>query len=95
MGREPNIRVTPAPPYKPSRMPTEHRLFLRALRGLRKGEAMRLQCDDREDVIPTIRAMRSFINRMAKSGRLNNNFSVLRREEEEGLIIYVVKQRGS
>ena len=89
-----NIKVTPAPPHKPSRMPMEHRLFLRALQGLRDGEAMRLLCDDLEDVIPTVRVIRSFIDRMVKSGRIHNHFAVLKREEEGNLIIYVIKKQG-
>ncbi len=45
------MRVTPAPPHNPSAMPTEHRLFLRVLQGLREGEAIRLYCHDSEDTV--------------------------------------------
>ena len=89
--REPNIRVTPAPPHKPSAMPTEHRLFLRALQGLRDGEAIRLYCDGSEDTSLVAEATGNFIRRMRKTRRLNHHFSVLKREERGSLVIYVIK----
>jgi len=89
--REPDIRVIPAPPHKPSAMPIEHRLFLRALQGLRDGEATRLYCDDSEDVRLMAEAIGTFIRHMRKTSRLDHHFSVLKREEREGLVIYVVK----
>jgi len=88
--REPNIRVTPAPAHKPSAMPTEHRLFLRALQGLREGEAIRLYCDDSEDVSLVVNAVGTFILRERKKGRLNHHFPVLKRKEGESLVIYII-----
>lgn len=90
--REPNIRVTPAQAHNPSAMPTEHRLFLRALQGLREGEAIRLYCDDSEDVSLVANVVGTFIRRMRRTGRLNHHFPVLRREEGESLVIYVIKE---
>jgi len=89
--REPTIRVTPAPPHNPSAMPTEHRLFLRALQGLGDGEAIRLYCDGSEDTSLLAKAIDTFIRRMRKTSRLNHHFSVLKREERESLVIYVIK----
>jgi len=89
--RELNIRVTPAPPYKPSTMSTEHRLFLRALQGLRDDEAIRLYCDDSEDASLLAKAIDTFIRQMRKTGRLNHRFSVLKRQEGENLVIYAIK----
>jgi len=89
--REPNIRVTPAPLHHPSRMPTEHRLFLRALQGLRDGEAIRLYCDDSEDASVLAEVTGNFIRRMRRTGRLNHHFPVLKREERSSLVIYVIK----
>jgi len=89
--REPIIRVTPAPPHNPSAMPTEHRLFLRALQGLRDGEAIRLYCDDSEDASVLAKVVGSWIRRECKKGRLNHHFPVLKREEGESLVVYVVK----
>jgi len=89
--RELNIRVTPAPAHNPSRMPTEHRLFLRALQGLRDGEAIRLYCDDSEDSSLVAKAIDTFIRRERKKGRLNHHFSVLKRKERGSLAIYVIK----
>ena len=87
------IKVTPAPPYKPSTMPREHRFFLRALQGLREGEAVRLYGgDDREEATLTARAIRGFISRMVKSERVHNHFGVLKREEGENTIIYIVRK---
>jgi len=91
--REPIIRVTPAPPHNPSAMPTEHRLFLRALQGLREGEAIRLYCDDSEDVSVLAKIIGTFIRRESKKGRLSHHFPVLKREEGESLVIYVIKGR--
>ena len=90
--KEPNIRVTPAPAHKPSRMPMEHRLFLRALQGLRDGEAIRLRCDDSEDASLLAEAITTFIRRMRKAGRLNHHFSVLNRKESRSLVIYVINR---
>ena len=92
--REPNIRVMPAPPHNTSAMPTEHRLFLRTLQGLRDGEAIRLYCDDSEDISPVGNVVGNFICRMRKTGRLNHHFRVLKRKEEESLVIYVIKSLG-
>lgn len=90
--KELNIRVTPAPAQKPSTMPMEHGLFLRALQGLRDGEAIRLRCDDSEDASLLARAIDTFIRRMRKKGRLNHHFSVLKRKESRSLVIYVIKR---
>ena len=86
-----NIRVIPAPPHNPSAMPTEHRLFLRALQGLREGEAIRLYCDGSEDTSLLAEVTRNFILRECKKGRLSHHFPVLKREEGENLVIYVIK----
>ncbi len=88
---EPTIRVTPAPPHNPSAMPTEHRLFLRVLQGLRAGEAIRLYCHDSEDTSGVAKVIGGFISREHKKGRLSHYFPVLRREEGESLVIYVIK----
>ncbi len=88
---EPNIRVTPAPAHNPSGMPTESRLFLRALQGLREGEAIRLYCDDSEDTSLLAKVIGGFIFRERKKGRLSHHFPVLKREEGESLVIYVIK----
>jgi len=89
--REPDIRVTPAPPHKPSAMPTEHRLFLRALQGLRDGEAIRLHCDDSDDVSLVVKVIGTFIRNVRKTARLNRRFSILKREERGSSVIYVIK----
>jgi len=68
--REPNVRVTPAPAHNPSRMPTEHRMFLRALQGLRDGEAIRLHCDDSEDASLLAKVIGNFVRRMLKQAAL-------------------------
>lgn len=88
---EPNIKVTPAPPHNPSAMPTEHRLLLRVLQGLREGEAIRLHCHDSEDTRGVAKVIGCFILRECKKGRLSHYFPVLRREEGENLVIYVIK----
>ena len=92
--RELNISVTPAPPHNPSRMPTEHRLFLRALQGLRDGEAMRLYCDDREEASLLAEVTRNFLYRERRKGHLNHDLSVIKREERGSLVIYVLKSNG-
>ena len=89
--REPIIRVTPAPPHNPSAMPTESRLFLRALQGLREGEAIRLYCVDYEDASAVANVTRNFTIRECKKGRLSHHFPVLRREERGSLVTYVIK----
>jgi len=87
----PNIKVTPAPPHKPSAMPIERRLFLRALQGLRDGEAIRLYCDGSEDTSLVAEVTRNFTLRECKKGRLNHHFSMLKRKEGESSVIYVIK----
>jgi len=81
----------PAPPHNPSAMPTEHRLFLRVLQGLREGEAIRLCCHDSEDTSGVAKVIGGFISREHKKGRLSHHFPVLKREEGESLVIYVIK----
>ncbi len=93
--REPIIRVTPAPPHNPSAMPVEHRLLLRVLQGLREGEAIRLYCHDSEDTERVAKVIGCFILRERKKGRLSHHFPVLRREEEESFVIYVIKGQES
>ncbi len=89
---EPTIRVTPAPPHNPSAMHTEQRLLLRVLQGLREGEAIRLYCHDSEDTELVAKVIGGFISREYKKGRLSHHFPVLRRDEGENLVIYVIKR---
>ena len=88
------IKVVKAPSQRPSRMPQQSQLLLKALSGLEEGMSVRLKCADRGEAFRTSKALMRFIYDAKKSGKINGKFSVLRRKAEnvDYWFVFVVKK---